>query len=915
MTLTAAGSGTTWNFDRAGHRMTTIGNWDFEYWSDGGTATMVVNSDGTFSGTWDGRTGRNSNILFRSGRKFGDSATITRTHKEIGEITMTFDASHTPQNQNSLLCVYGWTARQTMEYYIIESWGSYAKGRQGACTLSHDHVAANCRRPYLVTTYTIPGEGTYQLYVSHERVNQPSIFSNNDTFPQYIAIRTERRTNGTISVSEHFRRWEAAGLTHMGGALFEVAFCVEAWGSAGSAVVNSLTLDIGEYKSDGNGQNQSDSDISIPANRFRPSSTIGAGTVNTEGGIVTVIYGDRNYGNVYTWFDVTFPPGTNITDYRSIDFDFRFLGGDLGDQKRLFVLAGTPSSLTGFIEDVDIGAWNVDNPTLGIAPFTVINSLDPFKFDEAFIPAHSVALAELSTVRFAIYVPAFETGNDGGANVPTRFEISNVVLRAFIEQCEVCTPSAADCMACEDCGRPLTDAEHVRSTADCRKCADCDYAFASEPCGVCPVCLCEHKSYGWVRNKCVIAWACTLCGRYEWANGICSWEDVRQGCTLSWKCMNKDGCGSVGEWDSCAWDNIEWDGLKGACVLCDKEAVMRCWNIGNEGIECKVGWESDGCGSYGDCTVCGAGHIRPCEPQEAASDGCGRSSTCKLCGMEDSWFVCYDVDWSWAKTLGVCHGRGVCKGCESEHFGTCWQRGTADRCEETDTIFCTECEHVWQVIIEKPADCVTHDFGGWVTTRPATRTAEGERERECRVCGGKETGTIARLQSSGGGGGGGSGSGSSQPVSEPAPAAPTPFAIPAAAITAAAGTLPSTQHRITTTGRQIIETGSADNAGQNALLVRMNTDGELEVVSSAIINADGNASMNITQTGDYIVLVRRTGDITGTGEVETADALALLRHVAGISELNPIQLFVANGKAGDVNTTDALNILKMVAGL
>jgi hypothetical protein len=213
-----------------------ISGWDVEYWRDGGTGTMYVNNDGTFSAEWDVRP--SSNILFRAGRKFGTPSAITQSHEEIGEIVMTFDAEHTT-TVNSLLCVYGWTARDTVEWYIFESWGTYAKGRASS--------QAN-----LIDTYTIPGEGTYEFYVSHERVNVPSIFSNNDTFPQYFSIRAAnsapgadggRRFSGTVSVSEHFRQWEALGYP-MDGALYEVSFCIEAWGSAGSGTVNSLSLDI-----------------------------------------------------------------------------------------------------------------------------------------------------------------------------------------------------------------------------------------------------------------------------------------------------------------------------------------------------------------------------------------------------------------------------------------------------------------------------------------------------------------------------------------------------------------------------------------------------------------------------------------------------------------------------------------------
>ncbi|MCL2698390.1 MAG: hypothetical protein FWE74_09985 [Oscillospiraceae bacterium] len=117
------------------------------------------------------------------------------------------------------------------------------------------------------------------------------------------------------------------------------------------------------------------------------------------------------------------------------------------------------------------------------------------------------------------------------------------------------------------------------------------------------------------------------------------------------------------------------------------------------------------------------------------------------------------------------------------------------------------------------------------------------------------------------------------------------------------------------TGNTSVSVGAAF-AGQNAVLVKFNAaSGALEFVSASTVGANGSANMNITQTGDFLVLTFKTGDITGTGEVQTQDALALLRHVAGISELNSIQQYVANGKSGDVGTNDALNILRLVAGI
>ncbi|MCL2698072.1 MAG: hypothetical protein FWE74_08330, partial [Oscillospiraceae bacterium] len=100
-----------------------------------------------------------------------------------------------------------------------------------------------------------------------------------------------------------------------------------------------------------------------------------------------------------------------------------------------------------------------------------------------------------------------------------------------------------------------------------------------------------------------------------------------------------------------------------------------------------------------------------------------------------------------------------------------------------------------------------------------------------------------------------------------------------------------------------------------AVLTRLNADGELEVVNTATLNASGQATFNITAAGDYLVLARKTGDITGTGTVETADAMALLRHIAGIAPLDSIGQFIANGKTGENNTADALNILRYIAGI
>jgi hypothetical protein len=178
---------------------------------------------------------------------------------------------------------------------------------------------------------------------------------------------------------------------------------------------------------------------------------------------------------------------------------------------------------------------------------------------------------------------------------------------------------------------------------------------------------------------------------------------------------------------------------------------------------------------------------------------------------------------------------------------------------------------------------------------------------------------TTRRPSGGGGGGGTTPPPGEQPPAQnitqvgPGATPPANFAIPTATINnLAAGDL-FARLRINTTGNQAVNLG-ADAAGQNAILVRL-VNGQIEIVNTATFNASGQVTFNITATGDYLVLARKTGDITGTGDVGTGDALELLRHIAGLTELNAVQLFAANGKAGDKDTSDALNILRFVAGV
>jgi hypothetical protein len=107
------------------------------------------------------------------------------------------------------------------------------------------------------------------------------------------------------------------------------------------------------------------------------------------------------------------------------------------------------------------------------------------------------------------------------------------------------------------------------------------------------------------------------------------------------------------------------------------------------------------------------------------------------------------------------------------------------------------------------------------------------------------------------------------------------------------------------------------NSGRNALLCRFDsTKNQFSVVGSAAIASNGDTAISFTDTGDYVIIIQRKGDVTGDNAVGTDDALEVLRGVAGLITLTPVQEFAAKGeREGAVTTNDAMVILRQVAGL
>ncbi len=203
----------------------TDDGYDYELWNQygKGTVDMKLGTNGGFSCSWSGI----ENCLFRTGKKLGS----TKGYKDYGNISINYDVDYKPDG-NSYMCVYGWTEQPTVEYYIVEAWGTW---RPPGNAPSKGTVNSDGKK--------------YDVYTS-TRVNQPSIHGT-ETFEQYWSVNQKNpakaysntHMEGTITVSDHFKVWEQSGMTM--GKMYEVALNIEGYQSNGSAKVNKNQLIIG----------------------------------------------------------------------------------------------------------------------------------------------------------------------------------------------------------------------------------------------------------------------------------------------------------------------------------------------------------------------------------------------------------------------------------------------------------------------------------------------------------------------------------------------------------------------------------------------------------------------------------------------------------------------------------------------
>jgi endo-1,4-beta-xylanase len=205
--------------------------YSYEMWTDGGNNNKLIwygpdqGGGAAFRTEWN-----NPNIyLGRVGLHWGNGGKYTQYKNIFVDFNYTRSGRGTA-GSHSYIGIYGWSRNpgasnpdeRLIEYYIVEDW--YGNQWQSDTT----PVNTSTTKGSVKGTFSVDG-AAYNVVVN-TRKQEPSI-DGRTTFTQYFSIRQTPRQCGTISVTEHFKKWEEMDLPL--GNMYEAKFLVEAGSGVG----------------------------------------------------------------------------------------------------------------------------------------------------------------------------------------------------------------------------------------------------------------------------------------------------------------------------------------------------------------------------------------------------------------------------------------------------------------------------------------------------------------------------------------------------------------------------------------------------------------------------------------------------------------------------------------------------------
>jgi len=195
----------------------------YSFWKDSGSATMTLQSGGRYQSQWNNST---NNWVGGKGWNPGNNSKVINYTGYYGG----------SNSQNTYLALYGWTKSPLIEYYVIESYGSY---NPSSCAGGTDYGS-------------FQSDGATYNVRRCQRVNKPSIEGDNSTFYQYFSVRSPKKAfgniSGTITFANHANFWASKGL-NLGNHDYMV-LATEGYQSSGNSDIS-----VSEGSSNGGGNN------------------------------------------------------------------------------------------------------------------------------------------------------------------------------------------------------------------------------------------------------------------------------------------------------------------------------------------------------------------------------------------------------------------------------------------------------------------------------------------------------------------------------------------------------------------------------------------------------------------------------------------------------------------------------------